>query len=752
MAKGRSISAYVRDVIAPLVFPNGVSEKGDQLFGACPDCGKDEGHCSITVLDTQIVGHCYKCGWTIKKFREDNPDYEKYFSGFTKYLEDISESSRGTFEAEFYYTNSIGKTLYRKQKYRKSNGKKEFLWQTLEHDGRTWSNNLPKNQHAPIYHLDEITKAATELPEDSFVILTEGEKDADSLRSLLHLPATCLPNGAVTKSTRFHQDWFTPFKGRRVIVMGDNDQKGIVSASVLVEKLLPVASIVKKIMPSDLLGLSETDISCKKEGYDVTDYIEEVGKEVAFHTIKRLIQEAPPEVPEEPKEQLPSWVIVKVSERGNETRTINEPMFCNEFKQKHKVSRINSIYYADGEAVTDDYILKLVQNDIQKLFVEKTGRLVKQVNDTLENTCYATQPEPDDRKIYCRGSTSLILSRSGEPMPLEENVFSLTRIPVKYNPSATCPTFEKYLADLFFPEDIPAIQEFIGYCLVPCTRAQAGLFIQGRGGEGKSVLRDVIMHLFGHAAIQEAIDQLEVRFTLANLENRLVCVDDDMQTDLLNRTGTIKKLITAKEKMPVERKNKQKYETYIFARIIGIGNTHIGAKFDHSDGFYRRQLLIDCKPKTRSAEEDDSFMSDKCVGEIEGIFIWALAGLKRLMQNGYHFSVSDRMKQTIDDTKKEHDNSLSFFEDPSYIVISDDWTQTTTSADLFTAYAFWCKDNAETPVRKGTFQKRVGRRYKDCKGKVQGVNGYTGFTLNPDIRRRIDYMTMDERSWLERLP
>jgi len=747
-SKTRVVNAYLRNVIAPVVFPSGSIEKGNQIFGNCPDCGKGDEHCSITILDDNIVGCCLKCDWTIKVFLQKHPEYEELFSSYSKYCEENSSLFDAP-EAEYYYTNSSGKILYRKRKYRKRNNKKTCVWQTLEADGKTYSNNLPIGRHAPIYRLHEISQP-DKFPESYWLYVTEGEKDADALISLMKCPATCFPNGAVKRNTKIHQDWLLPFKGLRVIVIGDNDDPGITSADLLVKKLLPVASVVKKIMPWELLQMTPEEVSSKKSGYDVSDYIEEVGKEVAYQTIKRLSDEKPPET-EDPKTSLPDWVIVKTSVRGNETRSINEPKFCDEFKKKYAISRINGVYYADGISVTDDYILQMIQMQIQDLFVEKTGQLVQQLNKTLENSSFASQPEPDERKIYCKGSISLLLDRSGNVIPYEEDVFTLTRLPVKYNPSATCPVFQAYLSDLFYEDDIPVIQEFIGYCLIPCTRAQAGLFIHGKGGEGKSVLRDVIMRLFGHAAIQESIHLFEERFIIANFENRLVCVDDDMQTELLTKTGKFKQLITAKGEMQVERKNKQKYNANLYTRVIGIGNSFLGSKFDHNDGFYRRQLLIDCKPKTRSAKDDDRFMSDKCTNEIEGILNWALVGLTRLIRNNYQFSVSERMKQITDETKKDNDNTLSFFEDDAYVKVTEEWHDITKSADLFAAYAYWCRDNNEAPIKRGSFNRRIAERYRRLRGKSEKVNAYYGIILSPQILKRVNDKYSQERAWLDRL-
>ena len=36
------------------------------------------------------------------------------------------------------------------------------------------------------------------------------------------------------------------------------------------------------------------------------------------------------------------------------------------------------------------------------------------------------------------------------------------------------------------PEDIPTLQEFLGYCLLPTTKGQKMLMLIGKGGEGKA--------------------------------------------------------------------------------------------------------------------------------------------------------------------------------------------------------------------------------------------------------------------------
>lgn len=461
--------------------------------------------------------------------------------------------------------------------------------------------------------------------------------------------------------------------------------------------------------------------------------------------------------------QLPDWINVTVSDKGKETRKINEPRFCEVFREEHDLARINETFFLNGEKVTDATVKKMIQEKLEPYFTERTGRKTDDVFITLSNFCFAEQPEPDEWKIYLKDDTTLILNREGNIDEKTEKVFTLTRLPVQLVRKAECPTFRKYLSDLFYPEDIPAIQEFIGYCLVPSTRAQAGMFIHGEGGEGKSVLRDVLMRLFGHAAIQEGIHELGDAFTMINLENKLICIDDDMRTELLNETNTLKKLITARERFQLEAKFKQKREGYIFARVIAIGNSHIGSKFDHSEGFYRRQLLIDCKPKTRAEKDDDRFMSDKCIEEISGILWWALAGLIRLIRNNYNFTISKRMRDTLDGVKHEGNNVLTFAEDNATITFTNAFSDFVTSAELFRAYAVWCMDNGETPIKRNSFARQFPKIYKlnitdkSCgKGLVPGgnsqVQGYTGMRFSAAMTDRLTGLDQKALDKIDRLP
>ena len=47
--------------------------------------------------------------------------------------------------------------------------------------------------------------------------------------------------------------------------------------------------------------------------------------------------------------------------------------------------------------------------------------------------------------------------------------------------------------------------------------------------------------------------------------------------------------------MDLERKGKQSYQGWMFARLLAFSNSDLQALYDHSDGFYRRQLVLTTK-------------------------------------------------------------------------------------------------------------------------------------------------------------
>ena len=221
------------------------------------------------------------------------------------------------------------------------------------------------------------------------------------------------------------------------------------------------------------------------------------------------------------------------------------------------------------------------------------------------------------------------------------------------------------------------------------------------GGEGNSQIGAVLSTLFGSNMKDGSIGKIsEKRFARADLEHILLCVDDDMRMEALRQTNYVKSIVTAQGKMDLERKGKQSYQGWMCARLLAFSNGDLQALFDRSDGFYRRQLVLTTKEKPVD-RVDDPDLAEKMKAEIEGIFLWAFAGLQRLAANNFKFTESQRTRENREAVKRDNNNVFDFLESEGYIRLKAD--ASISSKDCYDIYRMWCEENSLTALKRRSF-------------------------------------------------
>ena len=194
----------------------------------------------------------------------------------------------------------------------------------------------------------------------------------------------------------------------------------------------------------------------------------------------------------------------------------------------------------------------------------------------------------------------------------EEKEYCRNRLKVAYNSAAgIANVWLNFLSELLIQEDIPTLQEYLGYCLPPTTKAQKMLLMIGKGGEGKSRIGLVVRSILGINMNTTSIQKVETnRFARAGLEDKLLMVDDDMDMSALTKTIYIKSIVTSECQMDVERKGIQSYQSLLYVRFLCFGNGALTALHDRSDGFFRRQIVITTKDKPEG-RVDDPYLVEK---------------------------------------------------------------------------------------------------------------------------------------------
>ena len=152
--------------------------------------------------------------------------------------------------------------------------------------------------------------------------------------------------------------------------------------------------------------------------------------------------------------------------------------------------------------------------------------------------------------------------------------------------------------------------------------------------------------------------------------------------------------------MDLERKGEQSYQGQMYVRFLAFSNGDLESLYDHSDGFYRRQLILSVRKKPLD-REDDPFLADKLCDESEGIFLWCLEGLRRLQANNFRFTESSRTKSNREDARREADNVLLFLRSEGYIRLKAD--ACTSSKELYEVYKMWCEENSLNAIKARGF-------------------------------------------------
>ncbi len=408
---------------------------------------------------------------------------------------------------------------------------------------------------------------------------------------------------------------------------------------------------------------------------------------------------------------------------------LDEGRFADEYLRMHPMRCFNRILFDEDGCVNEDRLSRNILGMVRDYRKANLPRLLSNLVTTIKITCAEEiLPYQTDRIHVSNGTLFL------DDEFREEKEICINRLPVRYNVNAPPPErWRAFLHDLLEDEDILTLQEYMGYLLIPTNKAQKMLLILGKGGEGKSVIGLVLQRLLGNNMNVSSIQSLtNSRFQRAAQEFKLLMLDDDMQMEALQDTGYLKSLITLEGKTDLERKGQQSVQGELKVRFMGFANGTLEALYDRSYGFFRRQLILRTKDQDEN-REDDPFIIEKLEKELEGIFLWCLDGLKRLITNQFRFTQSNQAKENLKQAIRSANNIVEFLEDRHFVRFEAGTTATT--RQLYAAYQKWCDANLERVLSQKTFanylsqhQEKLGIQYRKNipVGMNQTARGYEG--------------------------
>lgn len=497
-----------------------------------------------------------------------------------------------------------------------------------------------------------------------------------------------------------------PFEAPSEVKEGGRNNTLASYVGSLLGKKLKKATVLKK-------ALKYNEESCnppldEDEVKTIVDSIIKIDKTNKANNLKKSINESKLDSSNEDDLKV-DWI--SFDETG--TVNINDKKFAEWYVKRNELYCINDRFYTRYGQISDNEFRNNIHNIIGGIITTRLSAKVESLLASVKNEAFTKLDAPDKYKVQFDNISFDV--RHGK---LEEcdTFFTLHQIPHNYDAKADCPKFKRFINNLFYEEDIPVIQEYLGYCLVPNTLAQTALFIIGEGGEGKSRIPVLMEHIIGaDNVVVGDFEGLQDKFSTSSLDKQMLFMDDELTLTALDDTSNFKKIVTAETAMEVEVKGKPKYKTKLYSRIICCGNGAIQSKFDRTDGFYRRLLL--CKVRPVHYDKPDRTLSDQLDKEIPGIINWMLEGLCRVVKNGFIIEPSKRMSDEVQSLRDNSDTIQLFMNDEQFIDYTFDEEDKVSIKQLYDAYENWCQDNSYLIIHKNTFGKTIRRTYKSTLSK-----------------------------------
>ncbi|PHV69735.1 hypothetical protein CS063_14150 [Sporanaerobium hydrogeniformans] len=269
-------------------------------------------------------------------------------------------------------------------------------------------------------------------------------------------------------------------------------------------------------------------------------------------------------------------------------------------------------------------------------------------------------------------------------------LYTSNQIPITYQQDAKCPKFRRFLKDIFEGDKqrIKLVQEIMGYSLTNLSKAQKAFIFLGTGANGKSVLMDIMIKLVGIDNVSTLpLSDFESSFRRCMLMDKKlnVVTEAEFKTNAFS-TNQFKAIVSG-DVTTGEIKGGKLFNFRAYCKIVIAMNALPKVK-DKSYGFKRRICVV-VFDKTIKKEEQNKNLLLELSSELDGIFNFALKGLKRLEENDFNFTHSERCEEYMNEYFKEN-NLLESFVDEK--LEQGNKNERIKNPDLYDGYIKWCKN------------------------------------------------------------
>lgn len=333
--------------------------------------------------------------------------------------------------------------------------------------------------------------------------------------------------------------------------------------------------------------------------------------------------------------------------------------------------------------------------------------------------------------------------RTGRLEPHDPSHLLTLLSPIAFEPDATCPQWEQYLADVFLDDQelIGFVQRACGYSLTGQTIEQKFFVLYNSGANGKSTFINILSAVMGDHArttqfdvfLAQKRDSSAASPDLAALRGARVVTATEPDAGARLSESIIKQM-TGRDPISCRELHKGIFQ-YIPQFKLWLSANHKPVIRGTDHGIWRRPLMIpfDATFKDSLQQGDsedrvkirDKAIEDKLRAELPGILAWCVRGCLEWQRVG--LGSCSRVDAATIEYRKECDVMGNFLDERT---VKGDHLDVA-AAQLYQAWCEWAKAGGEYVMTQTAFgrsmEERGFRKFRDS----TGTRCYRGLMVTP---------------------
>jgi P4 family phage/plasmid primase-like protien len=315
----------------------------------------------------------------------------------------------------------------------------------------------------------------------------------------------------------------------------------------------------------------------------------------------------------------------------------------------------DGVYRFDGR----ERVEQVCQRVLGERFKPRHGR---EVVDVLRGGLQEIPDEPTTDLVNV--ANGMLDWRTAELRPHGPEHLTTIQLPVAWNPDATCPAIDVFLAEVLPPDSQRFVREVFGYATVPDGFLRKAVMLLGTGSNGKSTFLSLLRRLLGRRNVSAVPLQAfgESRFAAAEVHGKLANVCGDLDSRALRRSDLFKTVTGGTDAVMAERKYEHPFSFVPFATLLFSAN-EAPASSDQSDAFFDRWVILPFDRRFEGVDVDPHLLAKLTTREeLEGLLVQAIAGFMDLSERG-RFEVPPSVQAAGEEYRMRIDSVVTFLDE-----------------------------------------------------------------------------------------